>query len=153
MFEHQYSSWETDVWGCIKMKQSSGNFFVFCYLETHCSMFSSMGVARVGSLWMKVARTVMLRPIVSSSYCSRTRLHSLQRSTITFSPHRALDIGFLFPPVWVLARSSARLARRLKDDKRIFFYHIRAFMSLYHFFNYLITENKKQRTIKTKYVY
>lgn len=56
-------------------------------LETHCRVSNNRGVAKAGSLCMKVARTITQYPIVSSSYCSRTALHSGQRSTMMFSPY------------------------------------------------------------------
>lgn len=58
------------------------------YLPTHCNMSRSSGVARDGSLWINVARTTIHRPIVSSSYCSSTVLHSGQRSTTMVSLER-----------------------------------------------------------------
>lgn len=93
------------------------------HLETHCRVSNNRGVAKAGSLCMKVARTITQYPIVSSSYCSRTALHSGQRSTMMFSPYLE-DEAFLV--AFCLDSSSLFLALllRIKNDNKLSTIHL-----------------------------
>lgn len=93
------------------------------HLETHCRVSNNRGVAKAGSLCMKVARTITQYPIVSSSYCSRTALHSGQRSTMMFSPYLEEEA---FLVAFCLDSSSLFLALllRIKNDTKLSTIHL-----------------------------